>query len=265
MQNAFATTTSTFFPPSVRPEIEIHSLDYDFPEPNTRPTVRKGHDAVRRPCQPGKPASAHPPAPSPNVTSLPSYKTPPSPLVARPAQENVIANKTTARSTAKLDAWTFSKAVQDGCHASVKRHIDAWLPLDKGPTANALTPLMQAASQGNETIVRLLLTSGAKVSQPLSNGMTALLYAARDGHTAVVALLLSKRAEINGARSDGTTALMLAARKGHIAVVQLLLSKGASVNAVHGNSMSALEFAVQYRHTDVEAALRMAGAIEQRD
>ena len=189
---------------------------------------------------------------------------PPSPLAARPGQDNVIASNTAAPLSAKLDAWTFSKAVQDGCHTSVKRHIDARLPLDKGPTADALTPLMQAASQGNETIVRLLLTSGAKVNQPLSNGMTALSYAARDGHTAVVALLLSKRAEVNGVWSDGTTALMLASKKGHIAVVQLLLSKGASVNTAHDNRMSALEFAVQYRHTEVEEALRKAGAIEQR-
>lgn len=171
-------------------------------------------------------------------------------------------NKTATPLTAKPDASTFIRAVQIGCHASVMQHIAARLPINEGPAKGAPNPLMQAALEGNEDIVRLLLKSGADVGRSLPNGMTGLLFAAREGHTAIVQLLLSKGAKVDTAQKDGVTALMFAAQNGHVAIAELLLSKGAAVNAVQKNDMTALLFATQYGFATIREALLRWGAAD---
>lgn len=261
MQNFYATLTTSLHPPSVRPEIEIHSLDYDFPEHTVRPLVRAGHDTGCQPSRPGEPACVQHAATTPNATSLPSYKSPP-PLSVRPGQQNIVIKKTAMPLTAKPDASTFIRAVRNGSHASVMQHIAARLPINEGPAKDAPNPLMQAASEGHEDIVRLLLKSGADVGRSLPNGMTALLFAAREGHTAIVRLLLSRGAKVDTAQKDGVTALMFAAQNGHVEIVELLLSKGAAVNAVQKNDMTALLFATQYGFATVREVLLRWGALD---
>jgi ankyrin repeat protein len=56
---------------------------------------------------------------------------------------------------------------------------------------------------------------------------TPLLYAAENGHEAVVKLLLEQGAELETKDLDGRTPLSRAVENGHEAVVKLLVEKGA--------------------------------------
>ena len=60
--------------------------------------------------------------------------------------------------------------------------------------------------------------------------VSPLILAARNGHQDVVKLLLDKGAEPNMADQNGDTALGYAARGGHKDVVQLLFDRGAEPN-----------------------------------
>ena len=82
------------------------------------------------------------------------------------------------------------------------------------------TPLLLAAEEGHEAVVKLLLEKGAELETKDKNyGQTPLLLAAEKGHEAVVKLLLEKGAEIETKDKDyGRTPLSWAAEKGHEAV-----------------------------------------------
>ncbi|KAG8415900.1 hypothetical protein J3459_013961 [Metarhizium acridum] len=100
-------------------------------------------------------------------------------------------------------------------------------------------PLIYAACEGHETLVRLLLEKGAYVHARGDNeDMMPLSVAARHGHKAIVQLLLEKNADINAGEKDGSTALMLAAIHGHDTVMELLLENKADMNAkdIHGRT-----------------------------
>ncbi|KAF2174539.1 ankyrin, partial [Zopfia rhizophila CBS 207.26] len=66
-------------------------------------------------------------------------------------------------------------------------------------------------------------------------GRTPLLRAAKNGHEAVVRLLVELGADVNARSNDGWMALRWAAENGHEAVVRLLLERGAGVNVKSNN------------------------------
>ncbi|KAK3939988.1 Serine/threonine-protein phosphatase 6 regulatory ankyrin repeat subunit A [Diplogelasinospora grovesii] len=86
------------------------------------------------------------------------------------------------------------------------------------------TPLYQAAWQGHEAIVRLLLDKGANIEEKDQNGRTPLLWAAERGHEAIVRLLLDKGANIEEKNDDGQTPLSVADNNGCEEIVRLLQS-----------------------------------------
>jgi ankyrin repeat protein len=123
-------------------------------------------------------------------------------------------------------------------------------------------------------MVELLLDKGADIDKHGEHGYTPLLWAAADGHEAVVKLLLDRGAatetrsdhfegslpQLNEAsgphdgayylkveeklkREKGWTALLSAAARGHQAVVKLLLDRGASVQTKSASGHTALELA----------------------
>ncbi len=85
------------------------------------------------------------------------------------------------------------------------------------------TALDEAATAGNEEVVKMLLDRGADVNITDVRGYTALLYAAgSDAMPAgIVKLLLAKGASLE-AKGDGETAAMLAAKRGDSEVARLL-------------------------------------------
>ncbi|XP_048468195.1 ankyrin repeat and BTB/POZ domain-containing protein BTBD11-like [Rhincodon typus] len=110
-----------------------------------------------------------------------------------------------------------------------------------------LTPLMYAASSGDEAMVQVLLTSGADIDIQVpgysqqcpsvhaeTRHWTALTFAVAFGHLSIAQLLLDAGAHIDGCVGEGScseTPLQMAAAAGHLDLVSLLLEKGADLLA----------------------------------
>ncbi|KKP02994.1 hypothetical protein THAR02_04925 [Trichoderma harzianum] len=110
------------------------------------------------------------------------------------------------------------------------------------------TPLLWAATEGHEAIVRLLLGAGAQVDSADSQNLTPLSWAARKGHEAVARLLLDAGAQVDWEdnwtpqpypeniyhdqlkANNGHTPLLWAAREGHEAIAKLLVNAGAQID-----------------------------------
>lgn len=109
-----------------------------------------------------------------------------------------------------------------------------------------------AAKSGRIDIVRLLLSSGARVSAKDALGHSALFYAARAGNAELVELLLESKPALN----DGS--LHEASRGFHVQVMQLLLEAGHDANfrsIKHGGRTALGEIAFRATPpTDIAAA-----------
>lgn len=139
-----------------------------------------------------------------------------------------------------------------------------------------ITPIIEAASNGFETAVDLLLHYGADVNALTTSKETALGYAASNGHSTIVDKLLKVGATPNcwvrlfgekisaltmsAGRGEGITVnhlidfgasmnglddeperpMVLAARNGHLNVVRTLLERGADANAKSRTGKTAL-------------------------
>lgn len=181
----------------------------------------------------------------------------------------------------------------------------ARLLLDHGADPNAYeqagpSPLGEAAFDGDDPMVELLLTRGAKVNQadgegktplyhllegqrsdsvardllkaganpnmPTATGVTPLMLAAEKDTGSVLRLLLDNGADPKAADSTGRTALMHAISKDNADAVDQLLARGASVNARDRKGTTALGYTKQRPDSPqvrrIAAALRNAGAAE---
>lgn len=67
-----------------------------------------------------------------------------------------------------------------------------------------------------------LLEAGAEVNQANNNGKTPLMAAAQEGHEKVVKALLEAGADIEAKNKNGDTALTLAVKNDHLEVVKIL-------------------------------------------
>jgi ankyrin repeat protein len=162
----------------------------------------------------------------------------------------------------------------------------------------SLTPLMWAASRGNQEIVDMLLKRGAKINDtsmlgslltlaemgrhekmalyllargaavntPRLDKATPLMFAAANGHTVLIERLLQKHADPNHKDTDGATALIWAARVGQTKAVERLLRAGADVNAADSHGRTALMYAAMNGHPQsVERLLKSGAKVEAKD
>ena len=127
------------------------------------------------------------------------------------------------------------------------------------PKKRQMTPLMQAAYNGNLQIIKVLLNNGAKVNLT-DNGITALNFAIVNGHFNIVKYLLSKGANVNLKIKKGTTSLMLAVEKENFAIVNLLIKNNADINSTNKEGITALMFAALKGYLPTVKALVMHGA-----
>ena len=67
--------------------------------------------------------------------------------------------------------------------------------------------MLQAAAEGNDTLVRQLLAQGAPGNQRDERGATALMIAARNGDLGMMQALLSRGADAIAHRQPGTERL----------------------------------------------------------
>ena len=111
------------------------------------------------------------------------------------------------------------------------------------------------------SIVRLLLTAGARVDAADRYGITPLALAAINGSAPVVAVLLEGGANAKGRVGDGETVLMAAARTGRAEAAKLLLDRGADPNAREPwQGETAVMWAAGENHADMVRLLASRGA-----
>ncbi|CUS15233.1 unnamed protein product [Tuber aestivum] len=129
------------------------------------------------------------------------------------------------------------------CELLVNRREDVvTLNYQGGCYGNAL---QAAATQGNESVVRLLLENGAEVNAQGGRYGNALQAAVTQGNESVVRLLLERGAQVNAQGGHYGNALQAAVTQGNEPVVQVLLKCGAEVNAPsaeYGDPLQAAAF-----------------------
>ena len=90
------------------------------------------------------------------------------------------------------------------------------------------TALMEAAWQGHDEVVKLLLKENGNINQADNNGWTALMLAAERGHLSIVDALVEKNeAVLRHEDNQGFTAIKRAAQRRRLHVVEHLLKKRA--------------------------------------
>jgi hypothetical protein len=109
----------------------------------------------------------------------------------------------------------------------------------------AMTPLTQAARDGNVPAIKNLLNSGSNINEHnSSNGWTPLFWAIYYDKPDAVQILLDKGASVNIQDADGNSPLMLAISQGNKKIFKLLLEKGAEVNVKNKKQETPLSQAV---------------------
>ena len=101
--------------------------------------------------------------------------------------------------------------------------------------------LVEAAVNGHNDTVRILLQGRADANVRDERGRTALYWAAEDGHFRTVQTLLNFHADPNLADYTGSTPLMPAAKSGYVKIVRTLLDHGAHVNVIDGTDQDKVE------------------------
>ena len=127
------------------------------------------------------------------------------------------------------------------------------------PNTSDETPLMLAALQQQESLVKRLIQRGADINRP---GWTPLHYAATKGHVGIIRMLLEHHAYIDAESPNGTTPLMMAARQGHFDVVKLLLWEHADPQRKSESGQTALGMALRGGFEQAAQLIRDAGARE---
>ncbi|KAJ5552018.1 hypothetical protein N7535_000035 [Penicillium sp. DV-2018c] len=134
---------------------------------------------------------------------------------------------------------------------------------------NGSTPMINAISDDQLNVTRLLLSHGANPNWTSSNGLSPLSRAVALGQAATVRLLLEKGADVDGwcGGWDGT-ALICACQSGKLEIVEILLQSNANIHAESDVYASPLEAAAQAGHWEVVTFLLDKGAdpdIPERD
>ncbi|XP_071019292.1 ankyrin repeat and SOCS box protein 2-like isoform X8 [Oncorhynchus clarkii lewisi] len=102
------------------------------------------------------------------------------------------------------------------------------------------------------------LYKGADINSEASDGATALYEAAKNGHEDIVKLLLSQNADANKAGKKGLLPLHIAAQRGTDGIVSLLI-KATSKSRVNRSGISPLHLAAECNRDEVLEVLIEAG------
>ncbi|XP_021037663.1 M-phase phosphoprotein 8 [Mus caroli] len=148
-------------------------------------------------------------------------------------------------------------AVKNGDYIAVKVALNSneEYNLDQ-EDSTGMTLVMLAAAGGQDDLLRLLITKGAKVNGRQKNGTTALIHAAEKNFLTTVAILLEAGAFVNVQQSNGETALMKACKRGNSDIVRLVIECGADCNILSKHQNSALYFAKQCNNVLVYELLK---------
>ncbi|XP_051978498.1 protein fem-1 homolog B-like [Xyrauchen texanus] len=131
------------------------------------------------------------------------------------------------------------------------------------------TPLIIAARNGHDKVVRLLLdhykvdteqTGTVRFDGYIIDGATALWCAAGAGHFEVVRLLVSHSANVNHTTLTNSTPLRAACFDGRLDIVQYLVEHAADISIANKYDNTCLMIAAYKGHTDVVYFLLQCGA-----
>ncbi|XP_023258424.1 protein fem-1 homolog B [Seriola lalandi dorsalis] len=131
------------------------------------------------------------------------------------------------------------------------------------------TPLIIAARNGHDKVVRLLLdhyrvdteqTGTVRFDGYVIDGATALWCAAGAGHFEVVRLLVSHRANVNHTTITNSTPLRAACFDGRLDIVRYLVEHKADISITNKYNNTCLMIAAYKGHTDVVKFLLEQGA-----
>lgn len=124
--------------------------------------------------------------------------------------------------------------------------------------SNGWSPLMEAADDGQTSIMRLLCDAGASSRIRNKRGHTPLHKAVYSGEVEAVSLLLERldRADLDVQDVVGMTPLMLAAKRRYASIVKLLLDKGADASVIDDKKNTALDFARLNKARECTAILK---------
>ncbi|KAK4136114.1 ankyrin, partial [Trichocladium antarcticum] len=126
------------------------------------------------------------------------------------------------------------------------------------------TPLSQAAKDGHETIVRLLLDHGASLEARNVYGATPMWYAMSQGHLPVIQLLHENGADINSRDEAGMSGLSALVNRRYLvryATVRQVLDMGVDIESKNNDTgYTLLMCAVQFNNRALVQLLLDYGA-----
>ncbi|KAL1863032.1 hypothetical protein Daus18300_008188 [Diaporthe australafricana] len=151
------------------------------------------------------------------------------------------------------DGWTILRhAAQYGKESLTAFLLKTNVEVDLRDQEQGLTALRWAILHGHTSIAKLLLDSGADVNATCKDKLTPWIQAARNGNEQAVWLLLRHKPIINYQDKDGNTALHYAAKRRHKSLVWLLVEEGASLDVQDDKGRTALHKVVM--HGDLSIA-----------
>ena len=127
--------------------------------------------------------------------------------------------------------------------------------------ATGITPLMNAAMNGNVQAVKLLIEKGADPSLKDNSGLNSLHFAAIGGDTDIISLIHTRMPDIESLNGEGETPLLVAAYNGKLHAVKWFLERGANAtyedkggwNALHSAAYNGDAETIDYILTHVQA------------
>ncbi|KAL8673773.1 MAG: hypothetical protein Q9168_001834 [Polycauliona sp. 1 TL-2023] len=152
-------------------------------------------------------------------------------------------------------------AASQGHESIVKLLLDHGAEVDAEGSSVFSTALSASSFFGYHSIAELLLDRGAKPDRRRDNDDTALELACEGGHEIIVELLINRGSDVNLRRSGGYGfPLSAASERGYYNIVYLLLQKGANVNNQGGHYMNALQAAASSGSDAIVQLLLDSGA-----